>query len=110
MKHKAEIQQLDPARTPGATGELPDSWIQYASRSCSAVPMKGRDVIQSELVQGVLPWTVVMRYDAKTKDITSGMRIVLRTLDDRTLYCDGPSAPINGEKRYVEIRAMEQTA
>lgn len=82
----------------------------YAIRRAFCRAMTAREVVQSEQVQGSIGWVVELAYDTKTIGIQSDWTMVLHSFGDRTVYCDGPSMPVDGEKRRVRVRAIEQTA
>lgn len=82
----------------------------HATRKAFCRAMSPREVVQSEQVQGALGWIVELTYDPKTIAITSDMTMKLHSFGNRTVWCDGPAMPMNGEKRRVQVRAVEQTA
>jgi SPP1 family predicted phage head-tail adaptor len=108
LTHRVTIER--PVYTQDAANEQIATWTPYASRYANCRAMTSREVVQSEQVQGSVGWIVEMRYDTKTIAITSGMRMKLNSFGNRVVYCDGPSMPVDGGKRTVRCRAMEQTA
>lgn len=108
MRHRVTIEQ--PTYAQDSANEQIATWSTYAKRWAFCRAMTAREVVQSEQVQGAVGWMVQMHYDPKTIGITSDMRLKLHSFDDRVVYCDGPSMPVNGEKRRVQVRAVEQTA
>lgn len=84
--------------------------VVHATRKAFCRAMRPREVVQSEQVQGALGWVVELAYDPKTIAITSDMTMKLHSFGNRTVYCDGPSMPMDGGKRRVQVRAVEQTA
>lgn len=108
MKHRVTIER--PVYAQDAANEQIATWSVYARLSASCRAMTSREVVQSEQVQGSVGWIVQLRYNPKTIGITSGMRMTLVSFGNRVVYCDGPSMPMEGAKRMVQVRAVEQTA
>lgn len=106
--HRVTIEK--PTYTQDSHNEQIESWGIYEKRRAFCRAMRTSEVIQSEQVQGSVGWIVEMAYDQKTIAITSDMRLKLHSFGDRTVYCDGPSMPVDGMKRRVQLRAIEQTA
>lgn len=105
--HKVTIER--PTYAQDAANEQIATWVTYAARRAFCRALTTRDVVQSEMVQGSVGWVVELPYDSKTIGITSDMRLRLHTFGNRTVYCDGPSMPVDGRRRRVRVRAMEQT-
>lgn len=107
LVHRVTVER--PAYTQDSVNEQIAGWSPYVTRKALCRAMTSREVVQSEMVQGSVGWMVELTYDPKTIAITSDMRLKLHSFGNRTAYCDGPSMPVNGDKRRVRVRAMEQT-
>lgn len=108
LQHRVTIER--PTYTQDSANEQIATWSTFATRKALCRAMTTREVVQSEQVQGSVGWVVELAYDTKTIGITSDMRMRLHSFGDRTVYCDGPSMPMDADKRRVKVRAMEQTA
>jgi head-tail adaptor len=108
LQHRVTIER--PTYTQDSANEQIASWGTYAVRRALCRAMTAREVVQSEQVQGSVGWVIEMTYDPKTSAITSDMRMTLHSFGNRTVYCDGPSMPLDADRRRVKVRAMEQTA
>lgn len=108
LQHRVTIER--PIYTQDSVNEQIPTWTQFADRRATCRAMSSREVVQSEQVQGSVGWIIELAYDTKTIGITSGMRMKLHSFGNRVVYCDGPSMPMDGNKRRVKVRAMEQTA
>ncbi len=107
-RHRVTIEK--PNYTQDDANEQIASWTTYAKRWAMCRAQTTREVVQAEQVQGSVGWIVELAYDTKTSRITSDMRMTLHSFGDRVVYCDGPSMPMDGAKRRVQVRAQEQTA
>jgi hypothetical protein len=106
-----QVTIVDPTYSPDANSNEPiPAWTGiHAKRRAFCRAMTSREVSQSEQILGSVGWIVELAYDPKTVAITSDMRLILHSFGDRIVYCDGPSMPLNGEKRRVQVRGMEKT-
>ena len=108
LPHRVTVESATYAQD--AHNEEIATWSTHAKRRGFCRATRPREVIQAEQVVGELGWMVELPYDSKTTAITSGMRMTLHDFDDRTVYCDGPAMPLNGEKFRVRVRCLEETA
>lgn len=92
----------------GANEQIATSQV-HAIRRAFCRAMRPREVVQSEQVYGVLGWIIELAYDPKTIAITSDMTMTLHSFGGRSVNCDGPAMPVDGQKRRVQVRAVEQT-
>lgn len=106
--HQVTIKSL--TYTQDSHNEQIPTEATYASRRAFCRAMTAREVVQSEQVQGAIGWMIELAYDPKTIGIQSDWKMVLHSFGDRVVYCDGPSMPVDGHKRRVRVRGVEQTA
>jgi SPP1 family predicted phage head-tail adaptor len=102
-RHKITIQAV--TQSQDAMGGPVDTYAVYAIRWAEIRPTGGREYFQAQQIASDNKWGFKVRYDSKTKDISSKHQI---TYDGKVFDIQGEPVNLDDRNKEIIIMALER--